>query len=191
MGARREDDRLAASGNDGGAHEDDIGKIGHGHRLICRSRSSHTLHREALARERGHADKEIAGRYQAGICRHDVSCLKMHDISCDNLGERQRDDALPCPLDRAERLDGACQGICRHAALALLDKAQDAGDQDHAADDEEGQRIPVFRRGKEHISRKGHERKKCEHTGEGIGKGLEEAEPLWVALLVAELVCAI
>ncbi len=100
----------------------------------------------------------------------------MDDVAYDDLVDGGLVAAVAVALDLGRRLDHLGQGLGRVRALLVLDKAQDARDQHHDADDDGSGKIALGRRDKNPVGENRDKGDKDQDVGEGIGKGRGHAK---------------
>ena len=100
----------------------------------------------------------------------------MDDVADDDLVDGGLVAAVTVALDLGGGLDHLGQSLGRHGALLVLDKAQDAGDDHHRADDERRREVALGARGKDPVREDRDRGDEDEDVGEGIGECGQESQ---------------
>lgn len=177
-GAGGHDDAAGVARDHGGAHEGEVLEVGERSAddgaVLGELRA--LLDRLGLAGERSLAHKEVAGGEDAEVGGDDVAGREVDDVADDDLVDRGLVAAVAVALDLGGGLDHLGQGLGRHGALLVLDKAQDAGDEHHRADDQRRREVALASRGKDPVREDRDHGDEDEDVGEGVGERRQEAQ---------------
>ena len=165
---------LPAAAGDRGAHEGEVAVIGIGAGRSLGQRVGGFLQYGAFAGENRLGNKQILGFGEPDIGGNAVAGGKTYPVAHHQIvGGNPQPAALSARLYRGRNHLGEVVGNALGAQL--LDKPDDAADQQHTDDDHRSGDVPAEIGGHHHIGEKGNGGQHKQDDGEGIDKGSAQA----------------